>query len=144
MSLARTGNPPIRYTKKTIFPFPFTLNGIWPWWQFSFRFSEPNWNPFGSKSNGKLSPRSDPIQCERKWNTSFLSEESQASRYTGGPIEVHFLNHSIEYCYTVRGVLGGSWLVPRVTPSPRTVDLLFVQRVLVQSFSSNLFLPTLA
>ena len=26
------------YTEKTIFPFPFTLNGIWSWWQFSFRF----------------------------------------------------------------------------------------------------------
>ena len=23
---------------KTIFPFPFKLNGIWSWWQFSFRF----------------------------------------------------------------------------------------------------------
>ena len=21
-----------------MFPFPFKLNGIWPWWQFSFRF----------------------------------------------------------------------------------------------------------
>ena len=35
---------------------------------------EPNGNPFGSISKGKLSPRSYPIQCERKWNTSFLSE----------------------------------------------------------------------
>ena len=26
------------YTEKTIFPFPFKLNGIWSWWQFSFRF----------------------------------------------------------------------------------------------------------
>ena len=25
-------------TDKTIFPFPFLLNGIWSWWQFSFRF----------------------------------------------------------------------------------------------------------
>ena len=25
-------------TEKTIFPFPFTLNGIWSWWQFSYRF----------------------------------------------------------------------------------------------------------
>jgi len=39
---------------------------------FPFDF-EPNGNPFGSKSKGKLSPRSDPIQFERKWNTSFLS-----------------------------------------------------------------------
>ena len=39
---------------------------------FPFDF-EPNGNPFGSKSKGKLSPRSYPIQFERKWNTSFLS-----------------------------------------------------------------------
>ena len=26
------------HTDKIIFPFPFTLNGIWSWWQFSFRF----------------------------------------------------------------------------------------------------------
>ena len=30
---------------------------------FPFDF-EPNGNPFGSKSKGKLSPRSYPIQCE--------------------------------------------------------------------------------
>ena len=29
--------------------------------------------PFGSKSKGKLLPRSYPIQCERKWKYSFLS-----------------------------------------------------------------------
>ena len=34
---------------------------------------EPNEIPFGSKLYGKLSPQSDPIQFERKWNTSFLS-----------------------------------------------------------------------
>ena len=39
---------------------------------FPFDF-EPNGIPFGSKSKGKLSPRSYPIQFERKWNTSFLS-----------------------------------------------------------------------
>ena len=33
---------------------------------FCFDF-EPNEIPFGSKSKGKLSPRSYPIQCERKW-----------------------------------------------------------------------------
>ena len=41
---------------------------------FSFDF-EPNEIPFGSESKGKLSPRSYPIQCERKWNISFLSVE---------------------------------------------------------------------
>ena len=39
------------------FPFDFELNGI----------------PFGSKSNGKLSPRSYPIQCEKNWKCSFFS-----------------------------------------------------------------------
>ena len=61
------------YTEKTIFPFPFTLNGIWSWWQFSFRFSEPSEIAFCSKSKGKLSPRLYPIQYERKWKNSFLS-----------------------------------------------------------------------
>ena len=32
---------------------------------FSLHF-EPNGIPFGLKSKGKLSPRSYPIQCERK------------------------------------------------------------------------------
>ena len=40
----------------------------------SFPFDcESNGNPFGSKSKGKLSPRSYPIQCEMKWKHSFLS-----------------------------------------------------------------------
>ena len=39
---------------------------------FSFDF-DLNETSFGSKLKGKLSPRSYPIQCERKWNTSFLS-----------------------------------------------------------------------
>ena len=39
---------------------------------FHFNF-ELNRIPFGSKLGGKLSPRSHPIQCEWKWNTSFLS-----------------------------------------------------------------------
>ena len=36
---------------------------------------EPNGNPFGSKSKGKLSPRSCPIQFEKKWNARYLSVE---------------------------------------------------------------------
>ena len=39
---------------------------------FPFDF-EPNEILFGSKSKGKLSPRSYPIQYERKWEHSFLS-----------------------------------------------------------------------
>ena len=43
---------------------------------FPFDF-EPNGIPFGSKSKGKLSPRSYPIQFERKWKYSFLSVETR-------------------------------------------------------------------
>ena len=39
---------------------------------FPFNF-EPNGIPFGSKSKGKLSPRSYPIQFERKRKYSFFS-----------------------------------------------------------------------
>ena len=39
---------------------------------FPFDF-EPNGFLFGSKLKGKLSPRSYPIQFERKWKTSFFS-----------------------------------------------------------------------
>ena len=45
------------YNRGDSFPFDFERNGI----------------PFGSKSKGKLSPRSYPIQCERNWKYSFLS-----------------------------------------------------------------------
>ena len=38
---------------------------------------EPNGNLFGSKSKGKQSSRSYPIQCERKCNISFLSVPSE-------------------------------------------------------------------
>ena len=38
---------------------------------FPFDF-EPKGIPFGSKSKGKVSPRSHLIQCERKWKYSFL------------------------------------------------------------------------
>ena len=66
---------------------------------FPFDF-EPNGNTFGSKSKGKLSPRSDPIQFERKYNTCFLKvdrktptdrliavRETGVSRHQGGPSE---------------------------------------------------------
>ena len=39
---------------------------------FHFDFG-PNRIPFGSKSKGKLSPRSYSIQCERKWKYCFFS-----------------------------------------------------------------------
>ena len=48
---------------------------------FPFDF-EPNGIQFGSKSKGKLSPRSYPIQCKRKY--SFLSGEGERGRGEGG------------------------------------------------------------
>ena len=60
-------------TEKTSISIPFILNGIWSWWQFSFRFSEPNGIPLDSKSKGKLSPQSYPIQFARNCKCSFLS-----------------------------------------------------------------------
>ena len=62
------------HTEKTSIPFSFILNGIWSWFDsFLFQFSEANGILFGSKSKRKLSPRPYPIQCERKWNNSFIS-----------------------------------------------------------------------
>ena len=72
------------YTENTIFPFPFKLNGIWSWWRFSFRFSEPNRILFGSKSEGKLSKWSYPIQFERKWIYSFLSVQRRTTVLEAG------------------------------------------------------------
>ena len=40
------------YTEKTIFLFPFKLNGIWSWWQFSFRFWT-KWNSIWVKIERK-------------------------------------------------------------------------------------------
>ena len=48
---------------------------------FPFDF-EPKGIQFGSKSKGKLSTRSYPIQCERKWKHSFISEKE--SQHTVG------------------------------------------------------------
>ena len=72
------------YDRGDSFPFDFKPNGI----------------PFGSKSKGILSPRSYPIQCERKWKYSFLSvfpkttairraavRETSVSRHHRGTIE---------------------------------------------------------
>ena len=49
---------------------------------FLFNF-EPNGIPFGLKLKRKLSPRSYPIQCERKWKYSFLSAKEK--KHSKGP-----------------------------------------------------------
>ena len=52
------------------------------WWQFSFQFLT-KWNSIWfRKSKEKLSPRSYPIQCERKLKYSFLSVERLPDRKT--------------------------------------------------------------
>ena len=56
----------MRYDRGDSFPFDFEPNGI------SF---------FGSKPKGKLSPRSYPIQCERKWKHIFLSVDVNSVFY---------------------------------------------------------------
>ena len=66
----------------------------------SFPFdSEPNGNPFGSKLKGKLSPRSYPIQCERKWKYSFLSVTTWWPLFDLGDISLLFP------CYFLLGCL---------------------------------------
>ena len=59
----------LAYTEETILPIAFTLNGVWSWWQFSFRFWtkwKSNWFkierknchhdhiPFNVKGNGSI------------------------------------------------------------------------------------------
>ena len=59
----------LSYTEKTIFFSIISLShgmGYDCGDSFIFDF-EPNGIPFGSKSKGKLSPRSYPIQFEKKW-----------------------------------------------------------------------------
>ena len=91
------------YDRGDSFPFDFESNGI----------------PFGSKSKGKLSPRSYPIQFERKWNTSFLSvdrktatdrliavRETSVSRHHAGPIEGHPETLRTSQHYHIEGIKG--------------------------------------
>ena len=73
---------------------------------FLFDF-KPNGNPFGSKSKGKLSPRSYPIQCERKWKYSFISvglsiqEDSYIANKNVSPIVL--ISCSIQNVYSHTG-----------------------------------------
>ena len=68
---------------------------------FPFDF-EPNGNPFGSKSKGKLSPRSYPIQFERKWKHSFVSvdlpgcEVKDWSFYAGWASTIRLLDWPVQ------------------------------------------------
>ena len=55
---------------------------------FPFDF-KPNIVSFGSKSAGKLSPRSYPIQFERKWKNSFLRVFLSMSRMPINNVNTH-------------------------------------------------------
>ena len=62
---------------------------------------EPNRISFGSKSKGKLSPRSYPIQFERKWKSIFPSvrnREIASSRCTSGAVH-YFYSYFIHTVY---------------------------------------------
>ena len=85
---------------------------------FPFDF-ETNGNPFGSKSIGKLSPRSYPIQFERKWKYSFLSvdrktatnrliavRETGVSRHQGGSVGGPPENPRTSQHYRIEGIKG--------------------------------------
>ena len=70
---------------------------------FPFDF-EPNRIPFGSNLKGKLSPRSHPIQCERKWNTSFLSVRG-ATKYSAWNKRGSIVSFYQTICMNKRGAL---------------------------------------
>jgi len=88
----------------------------------SFPFDvEPNWIPFGSKSKGKLSPRSYPIQFEWKYSflsaghsrgpisqLAFLRKGPPASRNDGGPFEGPLWTTLGPY-WDLRGVRNIGW-----------------------------------
>jgi len=86
---------------RKLFPYPFTLNGIWSWWHFSSRFWT-KWN-LVEKQKENLSPRPYPIQCEMKWKHSFLiviptypdvkcSRYPDSNWYPGPGFDIQFLD----------------------------------------------------
>ena len=71
------------YDRGDSFPFDFKPNGI----------------PFGSKSKGKMSPRSYPIQYERKWKHSFLRVYSRVmERASMNFAYTHVLRQKLIFC----------------------------------------------
>ena len=58
------------YTEKTIFPFPFTLNGIWSWGQFSFLIL--NQMEFHLAQNRKENCHHDHIPSNLKGNGNIV------------------------------------------------------------------------
>ena len=67
---------------------------------FPFHF-EPNRFPFGSKSKGKLSPRSHLIQFERKWKYSFLSVQRDTATVRETAVSRHSSVYSLKPLDTI-------------------------------------------
>ena len=63
-------------TETTIFPFRFTLNGIWSWWQFSIRFWT-KWNSICFKTERKTATM---IIYHSMWNEMEI-QFSQCTQY---------------------------------------------------------------
>ena len=72
----------MRYDRGDSFPFDFEPNGI----------------PFGSKSKGQLSPRSYPIQFERKWKYSFVNVGDTFNTRHCTPVK---LTHFPQRCHDI-------------------------------------------
>ena len=72
-------------TDKTMSPFPFTLNGMWSWWQISFRFWT-KWHSIWFKIERKTITTIISIQCERKRKHSFVSVFGTSSSTRGGSL----------------------------------------------------------
>ena len=105
---------------------------------FIFDF-EPNGIQFGSRSKGKRSPGSYPIQVERKWKYSFLSvtptitctavQEIEFSRPNVKPLG----HHSTMVSKGVRGALNWVPIMPRGVSLSTTAEVIFCRPRLGQT-----------
>ena len=78
---------------------------------------EPNGLTFGSKSKGKLSARSYPIQCEIKWKYNFLNVLSSL----GQDFDSHFPTTGKQQTYLHQSASrGDKWVFP---PSPSKMKI---------------------
>ena len=93
---------------------------------FPFNF-EPNLNPFGSKSKGKLSPRSFPFNVKANGNIVFsvcvTPRDCSAFRHHGSPIVDISLNPPVHHSSIVlRGLRGALNCSPIMTREARFWD----------------------
>ena len=71
-TFSRDSVPETATLRKLVFHFLSNWIGYDRGDSFPFDF-EPNGILFGYKSKGKLSPRSNPIQFDKNWNTNFVN-----------------------------------------------------------------------